>query len=223
MKTAAEKIADMAAKMQNITPQEAESARLIRLENEYLLAKEAEDHAPAATAKAEEEYLTAKDGKDGYSQAMSARHAETARRYQREATEQRDEDVSRIDAGLSAYATATNYAKNIESVVLQQLEEIIVIADQIDARNNSRRINNRKSMFLDIQRSSLYQWDARLTGTIWILALAYARESGAFVSINPVAWLIVSGLVVSPWVIGWVSWLVGKKVPRFNVYTTFTE
>ena len=160
---------------------------------------------------------------DTVSQAMSARHAETARRYQREATEQRDEDVSRIDAGLSAYATATNYAKNIESVVLQQLEEIIVIADQIDARNNSRRINNRKSMFLDIQRSSLYQWDARLTGTIWILALAYARESGAFVSINPVAWLIVSGLVVSPWVIGWVSWLVGKKVPRFNVYTTFTE
>ena len=230
MANAADIITADAEAMQQITPEEAARKRKAELYSAWVQAKATEQTAPFATADAEKAYYTETEGSDGYAALVTTRNAATAQNLKKSITQAHADDVAAIDATLEDYTTTAAYAENIESTVTAQLEEVILMADGIQQRQDTRTTNNRKSAFLDIQRSTLLSTHMYLTVLIWIVAYLYAKH---YVLPNPSAQTVAifGGLVASPWVLGYlaprlfafVARLFGYRVYPFNVYTTLSD
>jgi len=209
--------------IETTTPEEASKKERASLFNKYLAAQENTLTAPAAERDAERLYYTAAEGSDGYAKRVDARNATEAAQLRARLTKARAADVARLNDAMNDYATTAQYAKNLDGVVLGQLEDVIAMADTLDARTTAQTTNNRKSAFLDIERMSVARWDARLTMAIWVLAAVYAKAFVLPQPTNPLPWAVVAALIASPWLLGLVAWVVSRRIPPFNIYTTFSN
>ena len=217
----ADQLANAAANTLARTPDQASAATLNTLNNAYLAAKEKEAAAPGVVRDAEKAYYTALEGSDGYATRLSDRNASQGAQLQTQLTAAHASDIAQVDAAIATYASTASYATNVESVVLGQLNEIIAMSDAVRSGADSQNTNNRKSAFLDMQRSTVTKWDTHLTIGIWVLALLYAKRNVDQLS-NPIPWVVFATLVASPWIFSMLGWLVGRSIPPFNVYTTFS-
>jgi len=204
--------------IQNTTPAQAADARRTSLYNKYVAAKENVLTAPAAERDAEKDYYTAVEGSDGYAKRMSTRAAKEAAQLKARLTKAHAEDNARITDALRAYSTSAKYAANIETVVLAQLNDVIATADAVKTTTSTQLTNDRKTTFLSVERATVGYWDAHLTVAIWVLAAVYAKS----MSYTPFSFALLTLLVASPWLMGFVAWALGRRLPPFNIYTTFS-
>lgn len=213
------KIANATANTQAQTPELANAAHVSSLYDAYITAQDAETNAPAAVTAAEKAYYVAKDGSDGYSKRISDRTTLQAQQLKEKLTSAHAIDVELMDAQLSSYTTTATYANKVESIVLSKLNEVISMADAIKTGTDIQVTNDRKSTFLDIERTAVASWDSYLTIAIWVLALTYAKIN--YQSINMTSIAVFTTIVISPWMFGLVGWIFNRNIAPFNVYTTF--
>ena len=124
---------------------------------------------------------------------------------------------------LTNYATSARYAANLDSVVLVQLNEVIGMADTLQAVESADTTAQRKTAFLVAERSTVAQWDSHMTIGLWVLALVYAKAHVLPELSNPVRWASFGLIVASPWLLGIVGWIIDRRIPPFNAYTTFSS
>jgi hypothetical protein len=188
----------------------------------YLAAKETAKNAPAAVTAAEAAYFTAIEGSDGYATRLHTQLQTEAVQVKTRLVAARVTDTARITAALETYKTTAHYAANIDGVVLAQLNDVIAMADAVDAGKDAQVTNDRKSTFLNTERSTVATWDSYLTIALWVLSAVYAKSNLLPELKNPLPWVMFALIATSPWLLGIVGWVVGRRIPPFNAYTTFS-
>jgi hypothetical protein len=217
-----DKLNEITAATENIQyndPEQSAAAKKSSLYNSYLAARETAEKAPTAVLDAERAYFTYAEGPDGYDKLVKTRDSEETAQLKARVSDAHDVDSDRVDDALQTYATTVAYAQNLDGVLLAQLNQVIEMADDVKAGTDSQNTNNRKSSFLNAERSTVYAWDSRLTVAVWVLAAVYAKNH---FPPSPIAVVVFGLLVASPWLLGLVGWLVGRRIPPFNAYTTFS-
>ena len=200
---------------------DASSDANTELYNTYLAAKENVISAPDAVIKAEKAYYVATEGDDGYDKLIRNRNTTQARQLQTQLITAHEADVAQIDASIATYASTASYASNVGGVVLTQLNEIISMSEAVQNTKDITTTNNRKSVFLDMQRTSITKWDAHVTIGVWVLALIYAKQN-TYQMEKPLPWVIFISIMASPWILSMLGWVIGRSIPPFNIYTTFS-
>ena len=216
-------ISKAAENIQYETPEEANKKRINELYTKYLAAQAAVRTGPENERDAEKAYYTAKEGSDGYARRMATQAAAEAKQLKERLTAAHEKDIAQVTDALESYETTARYAANLDGVVLTQLNEVIAMAQAVQASASAQATNNRKSVFLDVERSTVAAWDSRLTVGLWVLALVYAKakvwpQLGALTG-----WTSLGLIVASPWLLGVVGWVVDRRIPPFNAYTTFSS
>jgi hypothetical protein len=205
------------------TPEEANKKRLAELQSKYLTAKQTVLTAPAAERDAEKAYYTAAEGSDGYAKRAASRAATEAAALKLRLVQAHGKDLAHLGDALGSYATTARYAANLEGVVLKQLTEVIEMSDALQAGESAQLTNHRKTAFLSAERSTVASWDSHLTVGLWVLALVYAKARVLPQLGNPVGWAVLGLITASPWLLGGVGWVVDRRIPPFNAYTTFSS
>jgi hypothetical protein len=215
-------ISRAAENIQAMTPEEAKNAETAALYTRYLAAKETVKTAPASERDAEKAYYTATEGSDGYARRKATRDAAEAAEIKKRIVAASAKDQARVEDALGNYETSARYAANLDSVVLVQLTEVIEMADALQALETADTTNQRKTAFLVAERSTVASWDSHLTIGLWVLALVYAKAHVWPELGNPMRWTTFGLIVASPWLLGIVGWVVDRRIPPFNAYTTFS-
>ena len=216
-------ISRAAENIQYTTPEEAKKAETTALYNRYLAARETTKTAPAAELDAEKAFYTATEGSDGYAKRKAARDTAEAAEIKKRILAASGKDRARVEDALTNYATSARYAANLDSVVLVQLNEVIGMADTLQAVESADTTAQRKTAFLVAERSTVAQWDSHMTIGLWVLALVYAKAHVLPELSNPVRWASFGLIVASPWLLGIVGWIIDRRIPPFNAYTTFSS
>jgi len=209
--------------IQTVTPEEAKRAETAALYSRYLAAQDNVKTAPAAERDAEKAYYTAAEGSDGYARRKATRDAAEAIELKKRIVAAGEKDKLRVEDALTTYAISARYADNLDSVVLVQLNEVIGMADTLQAVQSADTTNQRKTAFLVAERSTVAQWDSHMTIAVWVLALVYAKAHVLPELGNPMRWTVFGLIAASPWLIGIVGWVLDRRIPPFNAYTTFSS
>jgi len=214
-----DKLDEISSATENISDPTRRNASLYTT---YLAAKENAKNAPAAMAAAEAAYYTAVEGSDGYATRLRAQQQTEAAQVKTRLVAARAADNALVTTALDTYKTTAHYAANLDGVVLAQLNDVIALADAVDAGKDAQVTNDRKSTFLNTERSTVATWDSYLTIALWVLSAVYAKSHVLPQLKNPVPWAMFALIATSPWLLGIVGWVVGRRIPPFNAYTTFS-